>query len=453
MQDNAAAAAVMDREVLDRGALAVAVLGDGQHLRALACARRADHIVALGQTDAAHAGGLAAHRAHLGLGKGDGAALVGGDQDILLAVGQAHVDEQVIFCQAERAQAGLADVLQVAQDDALDNAAAGDKDHVLVVGKFPDGEHGRDLLAGLDLQEVYDVLPLCGAAGLGDLVSLELVDLAVVGEEQDIVMGGGREDIAHKVLLAGGHGVDAAAAAALGAVSRGGHALDIARVGEGIGRVLLLNEVLNVNLIGDSRDLGAALVGIGRADFAQLGLDDLEDIVVGGQDLVVRGDLALNLAVFLVELFLLQAGQAAKAHVDDGLGLGFIQVEFKVVGAVHDAEQGDLVDPERLAAQVLLGLGLRAGGADDGDDAVDVVLIGCDLEALQDVGAGGRAIQIEAGAAGDDVLLEGDVPVNDLAQGQHLGLDLVRAGVRDGHKGQVDHRAGVLQLGVVIELV
>ena len=62
-------------------------------------------------------------------------------------------------------------------------------------------------------------------------------------------------------------------------------------------------------------------------------------------------------------------------------------------------------------------------------------------------------IEIELSAAGNNILLEADVPVDDLAQRQYLGLNLVGACVRDGHEGEVVHRAGVLELGVVVELV
>lgn len=43
----------------------------------------------------------------------------GGDQDVLLAVGQTNVNQCVVLVEVERAQTRAADVLQVAQHDAL----------------------------------------------------------------------------------------------------------------------------------------------------------------------------------------------------------------------------------------------------------------------------------------------------------------------------------------------
>src|SRR5690606_27623161 len=60
-------AAALPRELLHRGALAVPGVGDGEQVGALAHGTRADHAVALAQLHAAHAGGVAAHRPHVGL--------------------------------------------------------------------------------------------------------------------------------------------------------------------------------------------------------------------------------------------------------------------------------------------------------------------------------------------------------------------------------------------------
>lgn len=67
----------------------------------------------------------AAHRTDLGFVKTDRAALMRGDQDILLPVGQAHIDQRVVLVQVQGAQARAPDVLQVAQHHALGDALTG----------------------------------------------------------------------------------------------------------------------------------------------------------------------------------------------------------------------------------------------------------------------------------------------------------------------------------------
>ena len=62
-----------------------------------------------------------------------------------------------------------------------------------------------------------------------------------------------------------------------------------------------------------------------------------------------------------------------------------------------------------------------------------------------------RFFEVKARAAGNDVLLERDILVDDLPQGQHARLQLARRAGR--HEGNVDHRDRVLQLGVGEKLV
>ena len=54
-------------------------------------------------------------------------------------------------------------------------------------------EHGLDPLPLLHLQDVDDVGASGGLAALRDLVALLAVDLAGIGKEQEIVVGGGGE--------------------------------------------------------------------------------------------------------------------------------------------------------------------------------------------------------------------------------------------------------------------
>ena len=73
------------------------------------------------------------------------------------------------------------------------------------------------------------LVPLGSLAALRDLVALLAVDLAGIGEEQEIVVGGGGEHIHHGILVTGGDTLLAHAALALGGVLADGGALDVAR--------------------------------------------------------------------------------------------------------------------------------------------------------------------------------------------------------------------------------
>ena len=158
-------------------------------------------------------------------------------------------------------------------------------------------------------------------------------------------------------------------------------------------------------------------------DLLQLLLDDLTH--QGGilEDALVVGDLLEQLGQLGLDLLALQAGQAAQAHLEDGVGL-----------LLGEAEA--LGEPLRR-----LLVGLR--GADDRDDLVDVVER--DDVALQDMRALLGFLQLVARAAHDDVLLVEDVVM------QHL---LERHDARDAvDERQHDDAEADLQLGVLVELV
>ena len=150
-------------------------------------------------------------------------------------------------------------------------------------------------------------------------------------------MSGRGKQAAGKVLLACCHGVDAAAAAVLCAVGRGRDALDVIEVGEGIGAILFFNQILNVDFVGHIGNFRAALVAVCIFDLNQFFFDHLKHIAVARQDFHKPGDLAFQLSIFVVDLLLLQAGQAAETHIDDGLRLRVVQMELKMRRTVHNA--------------------------------------------------------------------------------------------------------------------
>ena len=79
------------------------------------------------------------------------------------------------------------------------------------------------------------------------------------------------------------------------------------------------------------------------------------------------------------------------------------------------------------------------------DDLVDVVL--CDEQTLQQMSTGLCVLQVIAGAADDDLLLKGQIFVDDVPQGEDLRLGLVI------HQRQHIDGEGGLQLGLCKQAV
>ena len=347
---------------------------------------------------------------------------MGGDQNVALAVGLADGDELIALVQAQGPDAVGADILQGRHGQALDGAVPGDHDQEVVAlfvhihGAGMD--HGLDPLVLLHGQDVHDVGALGGLAALGDLVALLAVDLAGIGEEQDVVVGGGGEHVHHAVLVPGGDALLAHAALGLGGVLADGGALDITGLSQSKDALLLLDQVLDIDLVLHVLDLGDAVVAVLVADGSQLILQHAAQHILVGQQLLEVGNLGFQIGVLLLQLLAVQTLKCFQAHIQNGLCLDLVQLE-----ALHQIFTGVVV-----------------AGTDDVDDLVDVVL--GHQQTLQQMGPLLCLAQVELGAAGDDLLLEGDILVQDEAQGQNLGLGLVV-----DQSQHIDGKGG-LQLGL-----
>ena len=96
--DHALAAARSEAVVLEHRPLAKAVLRSRQHM-ALAQHDQRDQALVVGQLDAAHAGGVAAHGAHFVFVEADGLATAGAQHDLVVAGGQRYAHQPVIVTQ------------------------------------------------------------------------------------------------------------------------------------------------------------------------------------------------------------------------------------------------------------------------------------------------------------------------------------------------------------------
>ncbi len=180
--------------------------------------------------------------------------------------------------------------LEGGQVGLLHDAAARDHQQVLILVELADRDHAGDPLPLAELEQVDDRPTGGGAPGGRDVINLQPEDLALVGEEQDVVVGQGDEHVFEEVPFLGVGGRDPPAAAALGAVGGGGEPLDVAVVGDGHDHVLLADQrflvVAAEFLVGEHAASG---VGILALEFFQVGADQGEDLALVGQDRLVAG--------------------------------------------------------------------------------------------------------------------------------------------------------------------
>jgi len=218
------------------------------------------------------------------------------------------------------------------------------------------------------------------AAAFGNPVHLHLVHAAAVGEQQEVLVVAGGDEILHAVVIGRMHAGNALASPPLLLVGGKGGALDIAPAGQGNDHVFVRDQIFDVNACQFvAQDFRAPLAGVGRAD----GLDFFaHDAAQDGrvfQDCGQALNLGQEFALFFFQLAALKPGQALQAHVENGLGLDFGQ--------------------EEAFREPVLGLGRRVRSPDEGHDLVNMI------ERLEqtfhDMRPGPGFRQLKAGAADD----------------------------------------------------
>ena len=106
------------------------------------------------------------------------------------------------------------------------------------------------------------MLALAGGADVGNLVDFEPVDAAGAGEDQDVGVGRGDEELLDEILVARLHAGAARATAALHAIGRDRSALQVAGVADRDGDLLVGDEVFEVDFSGLVFDDGPAVVAV-----------------------------------------------------------------------------------------------------------------------------------------------------------------------------------------------
>ena len=206
-------------------------------------------------------------------------------QDVVVAGGAAHGDELVLVADVDRDDAVGVDRRVVgAELGLLDDPVARREDEEAALGVVARREHRLDALALAQRQDVDERAAARGARGLGQVVDARAVDLAAVGEEQQVVVRRADEEVLDEVAVLHVHAHDAAAAAVLLAVGVQRQRLDVAGVGDRDHHLLVGDQVLDVDVALGVDDLGAALVAEALADLEQLLLDDREHAQLVAED-------------------------------------------------------------------------------------------------------------------------------------------------------------------------
>ena len=411
---------LLERELVQRGALPPAALRDGQDPGIPANGDDPHHSVVAPQVNALHALGRAAHGGNLPFVEADRPAGPGQEEKLGAAVREDHVEDPVALLHPRPDDSPGPGIRELLELRALHEPALGGKDQdLLLVREVFHRHQGHDpVLAGGSRQSVDRLAPR-SPGPLGHIQHREEMDLAPGGAGQDPPPGAGREDPLEPVVLVPVHAGEPLPRSHPPAVEMHRDPLHEALMGDGDHHVLVRHSILHGSLVllGVGEDLGAAPVSVDLHHLRQFRQHDLELGAFIGQDRAEALDLYLQFGHAGPELGALQRGEPPEAHVEDGVGL-------------------DVGEPEALLESPgSLGAVLRL--PDDPDHLVDVVQ--GHQEPLQHMPFGLGLLQVVASPANHH--LHPVVPVL-LQQGlePHLsGLPVVQR--------QHDGAEGLLQVG------
>ena len=330
-----------------------------------------------------------------------------------------HGNQLVALVQPQGPYPHIPDVLQRRHRQTLYRAVAGNhhQEQIRIVQRSCVNDR-LNFLSLLHRKHVDNIGPLGRLAGLRYLIAFLPIDPAGVGEEEQIIVGRRGEHIRHIILVPGGDALAALSALGLGGVLTGGGPLDVPRLGEGKDTLLFFNQVFNVDVVLGKADLCLTVVAVLVPDLLQLGFQHPPEHLFIGQELVEIGNLLFQLGILRLQLLPVQPLERNEPHVTNRLGLHVVQLE-----PLHQPV-----------------LRVVVAGTDNPDDLVNVVLGNEQTFDQMRPLLGFPAVK--DGPAGDDLLLEGDVFVQNLPQGQGLGLFLVV------HQRQHYHRKRGLHLGL-----
>ena len=382
-----------------------------------------DHLVVALEPDPPDASRRASHLAHVVLGETDRHSAPRGQEEIVRAIGELYVDQPIVLDDVDRDDPRGPNVGVLGQAGLLHQPVAGREDEELVRAELSYSDDRRDLVVLVDPYQVHDRLAARRPPGERDLEDFEPVAAARDGEDHEIVVGGGEEEVLHPVLLLRAHPGDSPPAATLTAVGVGLNSLDVALVADRDHHVLLGDQILLAEVRLHVDDLGPACIPVLLRQLAELLPDDLHAQRSRLEDPLELRDLDSDLIELLLQLLDLEPGETGQTHVEDRLGLAPGEIE--------------------ALAQPAAG-GLRvARSLDDLDRLVDVV--DRDPEPFEHVLAISRGGEVMLGATHDDLVAMIQEVLEHLTERQHLRRAI--------DEREHDHPEGRLHLRVLEELI
>ncbi|OQC61608.1 MAG: hypothetical protein BWX50_01660 [Euryarchaeota archaeon ADurb.Bin009] len=185
--------------------------------------------IAVAEPDPPHAHGVAADRADGLLVEPEALPEPRRQDQLLVPVGRLHIHQFVAVAEVDGVDPGLPGPRELIERHLRDRSAPRRKEEEVVGPELPHRDHRGHALSAVEVQEVDEGLALAGPLPLGEVVDLQPVDLAPVGEAEEAVVHVRDEDVLDAVVVLGRHPDDAAPPAPLVPVGIQIDPLDIVR--------------------------------------------------------------------------------------------------------------------------------------------------------------------------------------------------------------------------------
>ena len=247
---------------------------------------------------------------------------MGNEDDFVGSIGEHAADHRISFGEVDADEATFAGGVGVGgQGGLLNLAGLGGHDQEVVFVELGMREHGRDLFAFIEGEERFDGLAFGDAAAFGDLVDLFGHTLAVGGDEQDIVVGLGSEEMLHKILFVSIGADDAFAAAFLRAEIGHAGAFDEPEVRDCDDHAFIRDDIFHPEFANGVADFGFTRGGVFLPGGDELFFDDVEEETLGSEDGAESFDELHESLVFFFDLFAFESGELVETKLENGVGL------------------------------------------------------------------------------------------------------------------------------------
>ena len=302
---------------------AVTLGADGQQQAVGVGHDHADDVIVADERDAFDAAGVSAQPAGVGLLETDRHAGGGRKHHFVAGAGHNDVDHFVALAEFDGDDAaGSRAAVRFQAALFYQSVASGHHQEVARLVEISNGSTVGDFFALAQFEQIHHGPAAARSAQLRQIVNLQPVNPAEIGEEHQIGVGAGHEQMFDRIFFFGAGALEPLAAAPLRPIDAGGGAFDVTVVADGDDHGFFGDQVSDVDLADFfAGDFGAPLVAVLALQLLHVIAHHRQDVFLVGENAFVFVDVVEQLLEFAGECFLFQVDQRTERHPQNGVGL------------------------------------------------------------------------------------------------------------------------------------